>query len=229
MIFPFPLAQYATKKSTFSPDSVAGLQLWLDSSDASTITQSSGSVSQWNDKSGNNNNAVQATGSLQPTYPGTSFNGLSTVSFNGNGYLGITPITLTNCTVFIVAGSTDSSGNPFLASLLDGNVYIGNYSGSFYFSFDEGPSVPFTATASARNFWGLSNVALNTSTANVGTSATASYGSSLSGSISDIGGRRAYVDFVTAKMGEVLIYDTALTSTQITQVLTYLSGKWGTP
>jgi hypothetical protein len=228
MMIAFPVCQFSGALP-FTPASIPGLQLWLDSSDASTITQSSGSVSQWNDKSGNNNNAVQATGSLQPTYPGTSFNGLSTVSFNGNGYLGITPITLTNCTVFIVAGSTDSSGNPFLASLLDGNVYIGNYSGSFYFSFDEGPSVPFTATASARNFWGLSNVALNTSTANVGTSATASYGSSLSGSISDIGGRRAYVDFVTAKMGEVLIYDTALTSTQITQVLTYLSGKWGTP
>ena len=31
------------------------LQLWLDASDTSTITQSEGSVSQWDDKSGNGN------------------------------------------------------------------------------------------------------------------------------------------------------------------------------
>jgi len=34
------------------------LSLWLDASDASTITHSNGSVSQWADKSGNGNHAV---------------------------------------------------------------------------------------------------------------------------------------------------------------------------
>lgn len=41
--------------------------LWLDASDAGTITIDTG-VSQWADKSGNNRNAAQTTASLQPAY-----------------------------------------------------------------------------------------------------------------------------------------------------------------
>ena len=48
-----------------------GPTLWLDASDASTITESGNKVSQWSDKSGNGNDATQATGSLQPTYNAT--------------------------------------------------------------------------------------------------------------------------------------------------------------
>jgi hypothetical protein len=51
--------------------------LWLDASDISTITQSSGKVSQWDDKSGNGNHLTQATSGLQPTLNG---NGLDFVS-----------------------------------------------------------------------------------------------------------------------------------------------------
>ena len=42
--------------------------IWLDAADASTITSSSNLVSQWDDKSGNNNHLAQATASLQPLY-----------------------------------------------------------------------------------------------------------------------------------------------------------------
>jgi hypothetical protein len=227
MIFPFPLAQYANQKSTFSPDSIAGLQLWLDSSDESAITQSSGSVSEWNDKSGNGNNAVQATGSYQPTYPGTSFNGLATLSFNGSNFLQATPIPLTNCTIFAVVGSASASGAMFSSN--DGNTYIGNYSGNFRFEMPIGAAAPFTPTASPRNLWCQSNVSTNTATANVGLSSSGSYPSSQSGTVSQVGGRGIYGDDLTGNMAEVLIYNTVLTSTQITQVLTYLSGKWGTP
>ena len=56
-----------------SPTSISGCTLWLDGNDASTITFSSGtSVSQWNDKSGNNYHAVQATTARQPTYNSTN-------------------------------------------------------------------------------------------------------------------------------------------------------------
>jgi len=43
-------------------------ELWLDASDASTITESGGLVSQWDDKSGNGKHATQADGTLQPLY-----------------------------------------------------------------------------------------------------------------------------------------------------------------
>ena len=42
--------------------------LWLDAYDATTITESGGNVSKWDDKSGNNNHAIQETSSQQPVY-----------------------------------------------------------------------------------------------------------------------------------------------------------------
>jgi hypothetical protein len=48
------------------------LGLWLDASDAASITSSSGLVSQWNDKSGNSRHATQPTSGSQPTYTGTA-------------------------------------------------------------------------------------------------------------------------------------------------------------
>ena len=41
-----------------NPAGLDNLVLWLDASDSNTITESSGLVSQWSDKSGNNNHAL---------------------------------------------------------------------------------------------------------------------------------------------------------------------------
>lgn len=69
----------------FSPLHLRGLALWLDASDTSTITESSGAVSQWNDKSGYGRHVSQATSANQPTTNSTSQNGLNTLSFDGGG------------------------------------------------------------------------------------------------------------------------------------------------
>ncbi len=56
--------------------------LWLDAADASTIAESGGAVSQWDDKSGNNHHVVQATVAARPTYSATAFNGQPTIFFD---------------------------------------------------------------------------------------------------------------------------------------------------
>ena len=63
--------------------SMISTALWLDAADASTITQSSNLVSQWNDKSGNGRNA-SASSTARPTYSATSFNGKPGLTFDGN-------------------------------------------------------------------------------------------------------------------------------------------------
>lgn len=60
--------------------------LWIDASDINTVTQSSGLVSQINDKSGNGRNFT-ATGSSRPTYTADAINGLYALSFNGSQWL----------------------------------------------------------------------------------------------------------------------------------------------
>lgn len=64
----------------FTPDALSPA-LWLDASDTSTITESGGAVSQWDNK-GSLGNFTQATGALQPTTGATTLNGLNVVSFD---------------------------------------------------------------------------------------------------------------------------------------------------
>jgi hypothetical protein len=66
----------------FSPADLSP-QLWLDASDASTITESSGSVSQWDNK-GSLSNFAQATSAKQPTTGNSTLNGLNVIESDGD-------------------------------------------------------------------------------------------------------------------------------------------------
>jgi hypothetical protein len=56
---------------------------WFDAADPTTITQSGGFVSQWNDKSGNARNVSQAVGANQPATGSSTLNGLNVLTFDG--------------------------------------------------------------------------------------------------------------------------------------------------
>jgi hypothetical protein len=87
---------------------------WYDASDESTITTDVG-VSQWDDKSGNSNDATQAVGANQPT-TGNDYNGLNSLYFSGgNDYLLSTLEQLTTVTIFAVLEPEQKGVN--LASL----------------------------------------------------------------------------------------------------------------
>jgi len=62
------------------------LSLWMDASDATTITQSSGLISAVNDKSGNSRNG-SASGAARPQYITAGQNGLNTIEFAVNEIL----------------------------------------------------------------------------------------------------------------------------------------------
>ncbi|MFA5347076.1 MAG: hypothetical protein WC294_02980 [Methanoregula sp.] len=84
--------------------------LWLDASDASTITIDTG-VSQWADKSGNNDHAVQATTSLQPAVVSASLNGLDTLFFDGSASLAVAGLTTpATANTFVVWNKPTSGG-----------------------------------------------------------------------------------------------------------------------
>ena len=75
---------YAIKQgaSVFQPTAIPGCQLWLDGSDSSTITFSSGSnVSLWKDKS---SKGIIYTSSNSPTLLSNQLNGLSVMNFVGS-------------------------------------------------------------------------------------------------------------------------------------------------
>lgn len=69
--------------SIWTPAQLPSLVAWYDANDAGTITLNGSTVSQWNDKSGNNRHAVQAVAASQPAYTTAGLNGKNVLTFNG--------------------------------------------------------------------------------------------------------------------------------------------------
>ncbi len=84
----------------------SALALWLDAEDAASITLNGSTVSQWNDKSGNNRHASQATAASQPTRTLNGLGGRTVLTFDGvDDFLNAT-FTLTNFSVGMVGTLT---------------------------------------------------------------------------------------------------------------------------
>lgn len=69
--------KYSGTSSTALP--VTGLWAYYEADDASSITQTSNNVSQWNDKSGNGRNWLQSNATLKPVW-----NGTNVITFQGS-------------------------------------------------------------------------------------------------------------------------------------------------
>ena len=66
------------------PHRIAGLELWLDGSDdKSFIKDANGAVARWNDKSGKDRHAQQASAAVRPTWAAKTANGRPGVTFDG--------------------------------------------------------------------------------------------------------------------------------------------------
>ena len=70
-------------ESVWNP-SMIQTALWLDAADASTVTAPGGVVEQWNDKSGNGRNAVQATAGNRPAFTSGGLNSRNVITFDGS-------------------------------------------------------------------------------------------------------------------------------------------------
>jgi hypothetical protein len=150
-----------------------GSAIWLDASDASTFTFSSGSVvSQWNDKSGNSRNFSQGTVANQPGRTGTR-NGLSTVVFDGtNDRMQATNATgnYTSWTLFAVVYSNSASTQRILGKRDAGAVdetYGAAYISSKLYGLARNLSSGVNASLldASAGFWGITT---NGSSANIG-------------------------------------------------------------
>jgi hypothetical protein len=66
---------------------VSGYKAWYDASDTGTITVSGSNVTQWNDKSANGLNLVQATSAKQPLSGTRTQNGKNMIDYDGSNDL----------------------------------------------------------------------------------------------------------------------------------------------
>jgi hypothetical protein len=93
-----------TQKVNWDP-SLITTGLWLDAADASTITESGGAVSQWNDKSGNGRNVTQAISARQPVYTTAGLNSKNVLTFTAANqhFLDLPTISLTDNNTFVAS------------------------------------------------------------------------------------------------------------------------------
>ncbi len=220
--------------------------LWFDAADASTITETSGNVSQWADKSGNGRNATQATGAAQPDSGGTH-NGLNTINFNGSSEffrlgtgLDWMAANATH-TAFVMLNATDNRTDIYGAnnpSAADASLHIGFGGDTSYRmnrwgnDFGTGTTANFDSTAGAFNSlrftWvegGAKSVYANTLLEGMSGATHASGLSAMAG-----GGQLGKVvnhGYLGADIAEFIIVDGVPDAATTDQIEGYLAWKWG--
>lgn len=117
--------RFVTSGGAWTPSEIT-TELWLDASDADTITESGGSVSQLDDKSGKNNHAVQVSGSKQPTTGVNTLNSLNVLVFDSDFMNLTSQITNIRACVFVTQNLNGSSLSSQLSPIF-GEVSTGSH------------------------------------------------------------------------------------------------------
>lgn len=233
------------------PESIPGLQLWLDAADSNTLLQTSGGslaavdgdpVGQWLDKSGNGRHAVQASGTSKPALKTGVKNGLNGVLFDGvNDWL-TSPafsITGTNRWLFLVFNLASTAKNILNHGLADSteNYLVQFGTNSFYVDVGgNGPYVDVTTTTSAgfkilgsvwtRPAGSSMDLFLNGSITQpaVSNAATSPNQNSV---VMDIGRGRNGGSYFDSHILEVVYGSGTLTTQDRNKLTGYLNDKWG--
>ena len=242
---------------SFSPTSIPNLALWLDASDASTLTlDGSNNVSEWRDKSGAARHLTQGTALNRPSYVTGVLNGLPVVRPDGvNDFL---QSASQNASVWYGSGTQQTTWIYLVAYLSTGrfslavNPSLGASSsrmlldrqpsgiGTSDFQFTAGAtgaqilSAPYLSPITA---WAIETVRwTNGGTPTLRrttTAATNTYSApgTLTGTMADgLVVNVGYSTIVPANfnLAEWFIYSRELSDAEVAQIETYLLSKWGT-
>jgi hypothetical protein len=226
----------------FTPTDLVGCALWLDAADSTSLTLSGSNVSAWRDKS---------PSSLALTLTGTPTWSSNSVNFTGTQYFTNSTISLnlSAMTVFLVGHTLSGSQNGGFMSFVpipNGTDY--NQSNAIAYTIDTftagtlattfnygvssltrtytSPTNPFLFThvqsGTAMTLYGL-GTSFYTTTTNFtpGTTTGLTIGARYQT------GNGVVSAYLTGNVKEILIYNTALTTTQRQMVENYLAWKWG--
>jgi hypothetical protein len=234
--FAIPTTPFKTRiiSALFSPLSIAGCALWLDGSDTTSLTISSGAITQWRDKSGSSNHFAQTSG----TPSSISDNGRSVVNFTSGAIMtSANQITFTGSSAFFIVSRLNLI-NASNAGMLLGFTNINGADFSIRFYGPYGPNLVLAGTDGTgtngydlgnNNYYvnGTFNPSFRGSTYSNVYSLIATVAPPVSGTsfltLSSSFMSRFFIGYVA----EFLYYPGGLTSRQRQQVEGYLAWKWG--
>jgi len=244
-------ASAAVTPATGPFEGISGMFGWWDSSDTTTLYSNtagttlatSGDVLRWNDKSVNGNHAIVPSGwngYTKPQVTASAKNSLTALLFNayGAGFsLGDKlPLVTTGATIFAALQRDTSGGNPtFIGKGEEGSYFGWGITSEYAFwrtytyaqtSVSSSNAWAVMAITIPAGNWPATSIFLNGSAAtqslyNQGISAPPSTSANLTigrnGSSGE--GWRGYI-------GELVVFNGELTSTQRSSITTYLMTKW---
>jgi hypothetical protein len=237
-----------TASAAFSPADIAGLVAWYDASDAGSITESGGLVSQLDDLSGNGYHLTQGTGANQPS-TGTRTMGteaLNAIEFASGKYLSRTVSSIGgNAHTWYAAVQMDTIGNGNYArtftltasGVLDYNnpssisAILRNDASAGYGSFYNNTPRAFAAAADGADHCVVTQRDGDGSSVwiNGGSATTASgLGTTALAVVTIVmGGETAGTANLDGMIGELIWYSSALGTTDRETVRDHLNAKWG--
>lgn len=231
---------------TWTPKSLSGLRVWLDSADASTVnivSSTTNSVSKWLDKSGNGIHAYQNNVSNSPTYSGKQ-NGLPGIALNGtsqwlqvNDFIGAGTTTI----MIFKPLSGGTQRQEIISTRTSGAVTFASNVNYFFQISRDTQTVNMDTSASSR-VWidGIERNASYYNNSSTGLSAPNNIACALVVELSDVlskHGRKSVLLgranatvvnwYMSGEIYEIIICDEKLSEDERLRLDGYISNKWG--
>jgi len=228
--------------NNFSPRSISGLALWLDASDPSSYTVSTG-VSEWRDKSGNNRTFAQSTENNQPAVT-TLSSGKTVFTFDGanDSLTSQTSLSLSSThSVFAVVLPRIRKIGVFLSGVTGAELQYGDgssFSGSKFGAFGIGRAVygGGDITTGVRQIVSVvcsgstmpTNLSMWTNGVGGPVSVVTAGGDVTAAMTTPLTiGTSSGNQFWDGQIAEILIYDNAVSTIRRASIERWLGGKWG--
>jgi uncharacterized repeat protein (TIGR02059 family) len=235
-------AQAVTNNVAWSPSNISGLKLWLKA-DVGAGTNDGDRVSSWTDQSGSGNNSTQSDLGQRPTYKTGIKNGLPAILHDtASDQKTVTADSIAFSSAAGVSVFMVLQSNTTLKTLLHitspGNIYLGHGEGTAN-KFEQ--FCPFltpngwnSGITSITGNWVLLESITSSAAINLYVNAVVDKTVTVtSGSFSDtysiqVGGRSdaGVTHSINGYIGEVLVYDSALSAGNRQLVEAYLNGRW---
>jgi hypothetical protein len=231
--------------SEFNPKKLTNLAAWFDASDSDTITLNGSDVSQWDDKSGNQNNASQTTYANQPSYETDTGSFNKFIRFDGTTeYLTLTDaIVVGSIYAAIRLNETDNRHRAIFGAKSNDS---GDHD-AYYFKPNDS-SYKIASVLGGMNAEVKASRITNTpylygsthdragGTVKLNVNGIQRASSTLSGTALNVDGptvvgaayhRNKVVDFLNGDIAELVVYDRVLTAEEENSVENYMMAKWG--
>lgn len=230
----------------FNPASIAGLTHWWDANDSATLTLNSGAVEAWASKAGAKISATQTTANNRPTT--TSVNGKTALLFDGsNDGFSFAGTSRTDETWIVAAAQNvgtgtqailndAGNGHGILASAASVKLIEAGFGGGFVEGVNRlrvqyhptsaqpaGPLVVSVVRSAAAGGFVFIDGTQRVSAINGASSFTSSQATTLQ----RIGFYSSTLWPWNGWIGEILLYDRALSASERSKVEKYLGKKWG--